>query len=968
MRNIKRLFLIVSAFLVVISLASCTGTKRNTVTPMGSIDTGAIVAQSGDKTLNNGVFYSQLRNQGYNTVLNKIKSNLFEEEITAVLADINLTDTTVTDSERQLFDTYASAIYGSSDYETIKEMDTEDKIANKNKFVDACNNEGIAISIETDLADSNVIELEDKVAFKAIPEVLKTKYALNIAINKAAKTKLSTLVDLEEIQDKDGEMVKNSNYLNEDAYKSYYNNNNKKYGEYQAIIVQFNSLTEAKNAINDVENTLKISLSDENITEAQALAFYVNLYNNYYSYRSQITGTTAEEVFVDYGKSNTQTVFTINEDENQLSKISSSVQSIITTTLEEDGDYLVKPFNQNNKYLMVYRGKTTFDINSTYNITEVDKDGYVEWETLKANEAAYNTVYKAIKEKLIDSKVASYTTTVINDRIDAADIKIYDPLFEMKFESSYSDYYELISDKDFDNANIYTLTYNNKSYSYSVEQFYNEQALASGVRTIYNQLAAEFAFNLKDLFVTEEQIESIETEVETSIKTFKNDENTAYPKEIGLETFLVANYGYTTQELVVKSKIAQSALSSYLSDNLFDEWSTDTHEINPNTINALNNILAAGNEKYSDIFSINIDHVLIYIDDNGDGTPDDPEEFTKYFDEETMKDYEKTLKDLANAIYTEANCKELTESNDLMEILNYIVKAYERNEELISTKVAKNGCDNEACSHKEKVTPQDAEETKVTWADYKKYNFLLKVESLSSSGNTTQSNVTNYVKPFADDVRKLYEVVTTNDIKIEDDKPIFVFKSSKNAAPTADNILDDLTKTEFGYHMIVVNKYEKPSTTESLPKNDSNGYQKNVQVLINEKSTDTTGDNIYVVVPNTYNDTEKEKANMNQFFVYYVQKQTGATSTLDADIVEVFDAMFSGAITRYLSSGFQNYLLYNDMNVDVKLETLKPFYTGYKTYLQNTSQSYNFDKDGNSADEFASWYNGSLNWARPYNK
>ena len=31
------------------------------------------------------------------------------------------------------------------------------------------------------------------------------------------------------------------------------------------------------------------------------------------------------------------------------------------------------------------------------------------------------------------------------------------------------------------------------------------------------------------------------------------------------------------------------------------------------------------------IFSINIDHMLIFLDDNGDGNPDDPKEFTKYF-------------------------------------------------------------------------------------------------------------------------------------------------------------------------------------------------------------------------------------------------------------------------------------------------------------------------------------------------
>ena len=44
MRKIKRLFLIVSAFLFVVSLASCNNTKRNTSTPMGGIDVNQVIA------------------------------------------------------------------------------------------------------------------------------------------------------------------------------------------------------------------------------------------------------------------------------------------------------------------------------------------------------------------------------------------------------------------------------------------------------------------------------------------------------------------------------------------------------------------------------------------------------------------------------------------------------------------------------------------------------------------------------------------------------------------------------------------------------------------------------------------------------------------------------------------------------------------------------------------------------------
>lgn len=920
MRKIKRLFIIVSTFLFAVSLASCDNTKRNTVTPMGDINSSTIIAKSGENTLTADVFYSQLRNQGFNTVLNSIKSNLFASEIVEVKAEIKLDDSQITDSERELFDIYAAEIYGTKDVEQINELTDDEKNSAIAKYIDKCNNEGITITKNDCL---NFVAVEDEIKFNAIPEAIVNKHITSIAVNKAAKAKLNTIVDLEEIENSEGKLVDNTNYIDEDDIEAYYNNNNKKYGTYQAIVVQFNTLTEARKAIADT--TAQVG----ELTDANALAFYIALYNNYYNYRVEIDSTTP---FKDYGKSKTQTVFEVNEDENQLNEISSSIQSVITTTLENDGEYLTKPFNKNNKYLMVYRGETTFSINDKYSISKVDEDGYVEWETLKENAQAYNEVYAAIKEKLVETKVSAYTTTIIQDRIDAAEIEIYDPLFEMKFEASYADYYDLIDKKVFDNANIYKLVYNENTYTYSVNDFYAEQALASGVQTIYNSLAAEFAYNLKDLFLTEDSIEAIEKEVETSIKTFNKDENTAYPKAIGLETFLVANYGYATQELVVRNKVAQSALSSYLSDSLFDEWATEDHKVNYDALNALNNILATGNTKYNDIFSINIDHVLIYLDDNGDGTPDDPKEFTKYFSAEEKAAYEAALVSLANAIYAEANCEELTKSNDLMEILNYIVEAYSKNEKLYS------------------------DSTK-TWADYKQYNFLLKVESLSSSGDTTQSNVTNYVKNFADYVRELYKVVVENDIKIEDDEPKLVFTTSLDKAPA---VFEDLCATEFGYHMIVVNDYEKAEKTESLEKDDTNGYQKDIEVLINEKEANNTDDNIYVIVENTYN-TETTKANINQLFVFYVQKQTGATSTLDSDVEEVLKAMFNDSISRYLSTGFQNFLLYKDLNAVVEYAPLATYYANYKGYLERSSQSYDVK------DDFISWYADDMNWARPYN-
>ena len=71
--------------------------------------------------------------------------------------------------------------------------------------------------------------------------------------------------------------------------------------------------------------------------------------------------------------------------------------------------------------------------------------------------------------------------------------------------------------------------------------------------------------------------------------------------------------------------------------------------------------------------------------------------------------------------------------------------------------------------------------------------------------------------------------------------------------------------------------------------------------------------------------------------------------------------MFNDCITRYTSSGFQNFLLYKELNVEVSYAPLAGFYANYKGYLERTSQSYDVK------DDYISWYADGMNWTRPYN-
>lgn len=906
--KIKKLFLLIASLLFLISLSSCGGKSlRNTTVPMGSINTSSIVASSHEFELTNGDYYSLLRSKGYDSFFAELQKALFWEEYQTVKSEVNLTDAVTTDTEQAIFDTVASALYGSSSAKTVEKLSEKEKNTKIRQYMDTNYNSGIVITEEQ---CKNYTTSDDKLQFKSLPDALIENQLSSLALNKAAENKLQTIVNQEKIEDENGNLVSNSRYISDENIQDYYESNMRDYGTYQAIIIQFNNLTEANNAVKNLD------FSEEN-----RLNSYIALYNNYYTYREPLDPA---QPFTEYR---------LNNVEDDLADVSSSVKTFVLDTLE-DNQCLIEPWNLNNKYVMIYRGQTTYDVNEKYN---VNSNEVIEWDDLEKTVGATNfeAIKEEIKQELLQNKISGYTADVLKERIKEADIEIYDPYFEYRFESSYEDEYDLIHPNDFKADLIFSVTYNNKTTDYTVSDFYNKQSTSIGLTTVVDRLKLDYVYQYKDLFLDEDDLEGYEDELKNAINTFNKGNNSSYPKEIGEETFLLASYGYPTYNEVLKySKVASAVLSAYLSQKVFDEWSTEDHQLNTAALNILENILNTGNANYDSIFSINIDHLLIYIDDNADGTPDDPEQFLKNFTEEEKTNFYDAVLNLMQAVYQEATHSALTASNDIMDILNYIVKAYNRNDTLIS------------------------DPTK-SWQDYKQYNLQLKVESLSSSGDTDQSNVGNYVTEFGDYIKALYQKAVADQLEIEDEKSIFYFKTSGTNQP----LKEDICETEFGFHMIVVNSYEDdPENTLYTESEDKYGYGKNFDILLNEKDTDTEDDNIYVTIENIYNDSDPKKATMNQFFTYYVQTQTGATPTLTSEKVQLFNAMFNDAITRYTSSDFQTYLLFKEMNIQAGTgySLLADQLVHYGSYLENVSRSYEED------ETFNAWYDGSLDWSRPY--
>lgn len=925
MKSIKRLFSLVITLALLISLAACgSKTTRNTTVPYGSLNLDTIVAQSNDKDIELKLsdYYNRLRAKGYDIFTTELKMMMYEDEFSALkalLSSDSMSDLTsdelktlsykafkdgsisTTDEYEELKELYIeelstsilSSVFSTTDTYTINSKTDKERETSINKYIDTMLRKGYTITKDnisySDLDEDGTADLD----ITKIPEEIIDSLLIAKAEDLYAQKALYKIADLEYLEDDE----KNNNYLfKESSIISTYDSSYKTFGNYKAIIITYNSRREA------MEN-IKI-LGDKDITAED----YITLYNAYYSC---------------YGTQNIDSDlfnYTVSLEENELDDISSSVNTLITETLE-DGEYLTEPRNLDGKYVLAYRISTTYDYNE------------VEYEDLDEDTKA--EVTELIQKNLIRANSSSYTSTAFKEIIENNNLEIYDPLYEYKFRNSYTDYYDLI---DVDNENIgknAIFKFNDKEFS--VEDFYTKASSTYASTIITEYFQQEYTLKYLDEFVDEDTQESNESTLNSAIKDFNKDKNSSYPKEIGLETYLLAAYGYPTKEQVLKYYYnAKTCMSSYKAKVLFDEWATDDHKISDEASKVLNRILEIGNASYDTLFNINVDHVLINIDYDADGTPDDPQKFIS--ENPNIKDlFESEIQKLAQAIYTEA-INEAYSDNTLYETLAYIVKQFNKGATLESN-------------------PND------NWDNYKThFNFIITAEQLASSGDITQDSVSNFVVPFADYIKDMYQLAAdTEDLKIEDNGNFFTPTDGKLASVSdATKITTEtLCQTVYGYHLIVLNSYSGPDSLSFTEDNDSNGYQSNIQVLISEDEDDETN-NVYVEL-DSYN-TNKNEANLNQLFIYYVETKNGADSSLDSNISTLLSTLFTDAITMYSSSNFQTMVLLDEINITSNDEKLATLIEMERNYYANLVISYD------NESEYISWIDKDMDWSRPNQK
>ena len=605
------------------------------------------------------------------------------------------------------------------------------------------------------------------------------------------------------VLDENGEKIKNIYYIDEETIESAYNSNKDEDAQYNVVIVGFNTLADAQAALSTYDES---ALTYENFKE---------IYNAKYGYK-----TTSDENFL----------FTNKE----LSAYNASLASMVKNM--EAGDYKLYQQFGNIVYLVYLNAEKP----------------EAKYEDLTADEKAAvkdDTIAEIIEDKLTSSIISS----LLIEKVYDTEIVIYDYIYDTLYSVENPDHKRL-------EASEWKAEYNNyvakvgETYI-TVESFYNTLEELLGLTTAMDYFTSEVLLNSEYADkLTDKDLEEIDKQYNDIIAAFEQNgfETNGLPSSVGKDVFLFSYFGNTSESAIKDYYKSQKAWDYYM-------------EAKPEHYFELAE--AFGKQYHDKYFNLSVKHILLTVDFNSDGTPDDPEIFVKKLSTEKQDKLSAAIVTAMDAIVKEINYIVDEDYASLVDALDYVLRQFYANGALLS------------------------DSTK-TWADFKsEFNLGLTIEDLSSVSSSTYSK---YVKEFGIGVQELYAKLAEEN-KLNDDY-------------IAEGVTDikELIKTNYGYHLLGVYSSGKVSSAEYTEDNDSSDQYVNIKVELNKE---------IITIDNAY--SANKWASINQIKIYEAQINTeDGVTDLPSAVKSYISNFYTEFKNRFDNESFRNILLAEtDLNI-----------------------------------------------------
>lgn len=584
-----------------------------------------------------------------------------------------------------------------------------------------------------------------------------------------------------------------------------------------------------------------------------------------YTITSENAGTVLKEVYQNvYHFKDADFELTIED----LKGYDASLVSLIAKM--EKGDYL----------LSQEFGKTIYHI-------------YLEEEKAEAN---YETITENEKNEVIndilEDYASSFKATAINELLLNATVTIYDPVFDALFANDSKNHKRLLKTEWKDEYSKYVAKVGEEYIT--VEALYNKLESELGYSTAADYLTTKVLLSTYSSKLTDEDINTIKSNFDATMESFKNNEfaSYGYPSTMDESIFKFLYFGNTTDEEIINGFKAQKLWEYKITDKPESYYDALVHY---------------GQKYIEKYYDLSVKHVLLFVDYDSDGTPDDPELFINKLSTEDAQRFEEKIDELFNLFLAEVNYLVEKDWKNLVDALTYVQKEFYSNGEVHHTEENKND----------------------TWETYKKDSFGIgiTVEDLSSVNVT---NASNYVVEFGEGVQKLYnklvaEKLIENNKLDEDYLPTTVVEKDEDGNVTFNHKI----KTSYGYHILGVYDCDNFTDAKYTIKSDYT----NIKVTLN--GVELTGLTAY---------NENEYASKDQIKIYAAQVDTeDGVTELPTDVQTFISYFYSTVKSKYENATFQNILFaknelktlkFADADNNVKfanyLEIQKRQFDGYK--------------------------------------
>ncbi|MDT8337137.1 MAG: hypothetical protein RQ856_04835 [Candidatus Izemoplasmatales bacterium] len=514
-----------------------------------------------------------------------------------------------------------------------------------------------------------------------------------------------------------------------------------------------------------IEEVPSFELNETNtqvLTEEEILEYYILMYNMVYAdYREplNVESTALELMQLDE--------LTLNYDDVNI--FNNNLARFIFFTLGNYEDYQSE---ENLTSYYTYKPEKFYSGRDTayymiLNLTGYEKEMVAGFEGTKTEliEIIGADLYNEIEQEMIDNNLSAQTFVArrIADLRREHDFVIYDYYMAVDYKANDTNYVEneegsltLIAsydDKEITPDQLLTYAMNQNAAMYLVYSAQLKAVRSAHYEDVYclDTATCEYDYTQNE---SAKMIEHIAAYNSMEAQFLESMYSTYYT----FEDYLYLAYGAKNMEEMINNYYVKSTLQPlYIFDQIIE-----------NDYAVLNSLLDLMGPYYDNYFSLDVTHLLIYIDKDEDGSPDKYSEFYEELVDTTEYDAKLAALEAAIRTYMADDTKSLSD----------LVNAYKL-----------------------------ASRTDATWGEFKSYGFFLLTENLSTQGSLTYANSINkFEDSFVEALISLYQTYNLEENLDED----YLFGNT-------------LIESSYGLHFIKVEKgtaFEKPTAEFTMTYDD----------------------------------------------------------------------------------------------------------------------------------------------------